>query len=218
MSYFQLPDFSSQPSGLCYACFCQPYSPKILSFRRCFPPIIKSHHLSIKKQQIQQQNELFRLSLCYLNTTLPSAISSDSFLSPHFQQAVQHPTIIHNSPSFAYCPSLHTQTYAPLLSCERGVQLISQGIPKTVFSLILSTTLKYNACRHHDLAPAWMQVHFGLIPAQQDTRISLHKLPYPCLPLLLSMIWPANCISTDPALVSRHLMKRSNGIQPHFNP
>lgn len=130
MSYFQLPDFSSQPSGLCYACFCQPYSPKILSFRRCFPPIIKSHHLSIKKQQIQQQNELFRLSLCYLNTTLPSAISSDSFLSPHFQQAVQHPTIIHNSPSFAYCPSLHTQTYAPLLSCERGVQLIPQGIPK----------------------------------------------------------------------------------------
>lgn len=133
-SSFQLPDFSPQPSAPCYTCFCEPFSLQRALPQKMGRAIIKSPHLSIKKQQIQQQIELFRLSLWYLNTTQPSDISSDSFLNSLLFSTGCSPPQNHRQftlfcllPLLLTHPNLHTSA---ALQEGSHVQLFTHCTPK----------------------------------------------------------------------------------------
>lgn len=187
----------------------------MLSLRRCFPPIIKFLHLSIKKQQTQQQNEPFRLSLW--NISQPSNISCDLCeFTPIFNRLLVTSELY--SPSFAHCPSC-TQSYTPLLPCKTAVMfscwlIVSSSslLPKLLLSLQWSTT------------PAGLMILQIILkctfdwyssPGYANSCVQAALSLFTTLP---SVIQPANFISTDPILVSIYLMKRFNGIWPHLNP
>lgn len=112
-------------------------------------------------------------------------------------------------------PNLSSFAAPRELSCPVGYSLY----PQAVFSSSSCSVamLKYNTCRPRILASDYTKCScdWCSCPGYPDFSIEA-ALSLPTT--LSSMTWPASSTNTDPAPVSRYLMKTFNGIWPHLNP
>ena len=160
----------------------------------------------------------FSGSPCGTWTPLSLQISPLTLLnSLAFSTGCSWPWIIHNSPSFAHCPS-NLHIFAALQEGSH-VQLFTHCTPKEsspqapILSLCWSTTPAGPMILHQTILKCTFDWYSS--PGYPDYSVQAASSSLITLP---SMIWTAKCISTDTLLVSRYLMKRFNGIWPHLNP
>lgn len=223
ISHFQLPDFSSQPSVLRYACFCSPFSLQCALSQKVLPNNYQVIPFIYQKTTDPWREWAFPLSLWYLSTAQPSSLSSDSLLSSRpFSRGCSQPP---NHTKFTFfCPlpllliqsNLHTSA---VLQEGSHAQLFTHCTPKQsspqapILSLYWSTTPAGPMILHQTIVKYTFD--WGSSPGYPDYSV---QAALSLLTMMSSMIWPANCISTDPVLVSRGLMERFNGIWPYLDP